>query len=50
MAGQFSEKEDSLLRNFLFQLIREMSKTKRKSPDKMCELILWKIYPQKMKQ
>ena len=40
MAGQFSEKEDSLLRNFSYLLTREMSKTKRKSPDKMCQLIL----------
>ena len=40
MAGRFSEKEDSLLKNLSYQLTREMSKTKRKNPDKMCQLIL----------
>ena len=31
-------------------IAREMAKTKGKNPDKMCQLIFLKIYPQQQKQ
>ena len=38
------------LRHFSYLLTRKMSKTKGKNPDKMCQLISLKIYPQQQKQ
>ena len=52
-AGQIWKKKKTLQKTFfttVLTIAREMAKTKGKNPDKMCQLIFLKIYPQQQKQ
>ena len=52
MAGQFWKKKTHQKAYFssVLTIAREMAKTKGKNPDKMCQFIFLKIYPQQQKE